>query len=553
MTQKPLFFFQYQWILAAFLAGALYALGFPTKNEFHVFLLPIIGFAVYFHLLKVLQKDGETFLKSLLITICFASGFNLVGFYWIPHTLYEFGGLSAPWNYLLSLLFALVIVPQLYLFLIFLTLIKHKIPTWFHWLRLRPTRFYITLALFLTLAEYFTPQQFPAHIGHSWLQLAPFLGLAPILGAPIFSFISFWLALELVALFYRRPVKIYFTVSLFIFLIFNFSQKLEKYPHNPQDEVTHNIRFVQANIGNLMKLSSEAGHVTSVAEVYQRFYQMSIQESEKFDHIDLIIWPETAFPHMMNSQKLKSSPSEIPDIIKDITSTMNAELFIGGYDENPQAANYYFEREYNTAFHFAANGSLKNVYHKQILIPFGEGLPFGPFNQFLSQYITNISYFAKGQTNTLFTSSKGAHFMAAICYEVLFSSFFRDYLNSIPQEKRPQFIINLTNDSWYGDTAEPLQHLFLAKWRALEFQMPILRMTNTGITSVIYPNGQESKRLGVFQQDILDYQLTTATINPTLFQKWGIFLTVLVALALITLVTLISSRAKSPLLRDHAA
>ena len=96
----------------------------------------------------------------------------------------------------------------------------------------------------------------------------------------------------------------------------------------------------------------------------------------------------------------------------------------------------------------------------------------------------------------------------------------RDYLNSVSTP--PHFILNLTNDSWYGDTAEPYQHLFLAKWRAIEFQIPVVRMTNTGVTSVIYPDGHESRQLEIFAEDILDIKLVTPEVRPTIFQKLGL-------------------------------
>ena len=69
-------------------------------------------------------------------------------------------------------------------------------------------------------------------------------------------------------------------------------------------------------------------------------------------------------------------------------------------------------------------------------------------------------------------------------------------------------------------TAEPEQHLFLSKWRALEFALPIVRMTNTGITSVIYANGEETKRSGLFVEEVQDIELHTSVREKTLFQKF---------------------------------
>jgi len=88
-------------------------------------------------------------------------------------------------------------------------------------------------------------------------------------------------------------------------------------------------------------------------------------------------------------------------------------------------------------------------------------------------------------------------------------------------EKEPHFIINLTNDSWYGISSEPYQHLFLSKWRAYEFKIPIIRMTNTGISSIIYPDGSESKRSKLSSVENLDLTFTFTDRAPTIYQRYG--------------------------------
>ncbi len=156
-----------------------------------------------------------------------------------------------------------------------------------------------------------------------------------------------------------------------------------------------------------------------------------------------------------------------------------------------------------------------------MLIPFGEGLPFGPLNPYLAKIIQNISYFAKGNRYTKFTLRNNKSFITAICYEILFSDYIRTFLNH-SGAKKPDFLINLTNDSWYGNTSEPYQHQYLSHWRALEFQIPIVRMTNTGISSILYPDGSESQRLKLFEVDTMDLDLHTPKSEATLWQHYGL-------------------------------
>lgn len=507
-----------------FVGGFLYAAGFPMTFAPNFFLFPIIGITLLLYSLGFVHENaGRSLLQQCLSLLAFSISYCLLGYYWIPYTLTEFGEVPFPFNYTLGVLFSLIIVPQFWVFIF-----GHKLFKKFNfkssYFVSSTSRRNMLFALILTLVEYFTPQQFPAHLGHPWIQLSPYLGLAPILGAPFFSFISYWITFALIGFIKKRAIDRWVIGILVVFLILNLSLKLE-IPE--KSDSSNHIRLVQGNIGNYIKINSEKGKLFAVSKVVETFKTLSLKEGK--DQIDLIVWPETAFPRLLSSDAMKVNPNIIPKIFKDTILESGAELFVGGYDKN-KYDEFFFESEFNTAFHFSSSAELKNYYHKMKLIPFGESLPFGPFNRHFAKVLQNISFFATGKKYSLFKTINDTPFSSAICYEILFSSFIRNYLNNV--ETQPEFMINITNDSWYGDTAEPHQHLFLAHWRALEFNLPIVRMTNTGITSFLLTDGSESKRLGVGEAEVLDYELKTNKRNPTLFQIWGIWGTVLVAIGL---------------------
>ncbi|MCO4793562.1 MAG: apolipoprotein N-acyltransferase [Bacteriovoracaceae bacterium] len=524
-----------------FIGGFLYASGFPMTFAPNFFLFPIIGIALLIFSLGIIHEDEERSLFSQILSLlCFSFPYCMLGYYWIPHTLNEFGDIPFPFNFVLGSLFSLIIVPQFWVFLIGHNLFKKfKFKTSF-FVSSNSHR-YCLYALVFTFVEYYTPQQFPAHLGHPWLQLSPYLGLAPILGAPFFSFLSYWMALSIIGFFKTRSIDKWFIGVFVLSMVFNIALKL-----TPLENHTHtnNIRLVQGNIGNYIKVNSEKGKLFAINNVLETFLNLSAKPST--EPIDLVVWPETAFPKLLSVEKMKQNPLYIPKIFKNTIAASGAELFVGGYDKN-KYDEYFFESEYNTAFHFTTGAHFKDYYHKMKLIPFGESLPFGPLNRYFSKLISNISFFAQGERYSLFTTKNGTPFTSAICYEILFSSFIKTYLNSV--EKQPHFLINITNDSWYGDTAEPYQHLFLAHWRALEFNLPIVRMTNTGITSILFPDGSESKRLGIGAEDILDYKLKTEDRAPTIFQKVGIWGVVLLSLFIYLLMYFVGkfTSKKSPL------
>lgn len=505
---------KYLSLIICLLAGMLYALGFPTFFGASVFVAPIIGFALFNWAL-----DQETSLKKqFILSLAYSLGFYLFGFYWIPHTLMEFGGLFFPVNQLLGLLFSFVIIPQVYCYVVLKKYIKHP----------------IFLAIGYVLLERFVPQQFPAHLGHPFLSLAPTVKLvfAPWAGAAFYSFLTAFIALTLVQ--HKtsgvKPKLYYGFIAAILFLHLPFL-----YPTPSKENLTSlKIRMVQPNIGNFLKIDSERGGANSIKTVLDNYYYLSTTDIPS--KRDLIIWPETAFPNLFFSETFKADHKlRLPQVINEVIINTGAELFIGGYDSKMASNEQSYKSDYNSAFHFSNQSYMKDVYHKMRLIPFGEGLPFGPLNPYLSGIITNISYFAEGDTYTGFKTDNQLSFVSVICYEVLFPTFVADMLNN--QKEEAQFMINLTNDSWYGDTAEPYQHLFLSKWRALEFNLPLIRSTNTGISTVVFPDGSESKRLLIGEKTYLDVDLEIAPRTPTLFQIFGIwsFLTITLVLLLIEL------------------
>jgi apolipoprotein N-acyltransferase len=500
-------------LLFSLLGGMLYASGFPLITGHSFFAGPILGFFLFNY---ALFKAEHSLKKQMLIALCFSFGFYLLGFYWIPDTLMEFGGLFFPFNHLLGLIFSLVIIPQVYIY----TTIQRKYQN------------AVFLSITYVLLEEFVPQQFPAHLGHSFLSLTPTipLKLAPFFGAPVYSFLTAFMALSALSHLRNKkaPLISYGLITIMVLLNFTLPSPFKGAALPPL-----NVRIIQPNIGNFLKIDSERGSVNSLKSVFDSYIELSTAPAAF--PIDLIIWPETAFPSLISSESLKLNPDDrgVPPTIAQIIEKTQSELFLGGYDLKPSSGPNDYESQYNSAFLFGTDKKLKEVYRKIHLIPFGEGLPFGPLNSILRKYITNVSYFAEGTKYASFKTKNGIPFIGAICYEILFSDFIRKFLNH--QEEAPQFLVNLTNDSWYGDTAELYQHLYLAKWRALEFNIPLIRSTNTGITTVIYHDGSESTRLNYQEKKSLDLEMKMFIRKDTVFQKFGLWM--VLALSLIFFLT----------------
>lgn len=510
--------------------GLLYSMGFP--HVFHTIgpLGPFLGLGLLFictHQVIFHQNAKTSKYKDWLIPLLvFLLSINLFGYYWIPYTISEFGEIHAPWNYLISSFFSLIILPQLFVFYFLI-----------HFIGKRSHIFSapLLIAILLTTLEIIIPQQFPTHLGHSWLSLAPYLFFAPLLGVPFYSFILYWPLFSAIKCLSEKKLVPQLLISFSILLLSLVISFL--FPLHFSPEQTMQVRLVQANIGNNLKIESEKFSGTAATSVQELYTQLSL--TPQATPIDLIIWPETAYPRIMQSADMQTLPYTIPLAINQTIGQSQAALLTGGYDLATKNENkYYFESQYNAAFFFEPHtpdfAKLSAVYHKRQLIPFGETLPFGPLNQRIGDLIPNISFFAKGERLPLF-QLKDKTFITSICYEVLFPSLIRDYLN---HHQRVDFLVNISNDSWYGKTIEPKQHLFLTHWRAVEFNLPIIRMTNTGHSSILYPDGSESHRSDLMKRQVLDLPLLLNERETTLYQRlgnWGMVIlwSTLIAIGLI--------------------
>lgn len=492
------------------IAGGLYSLCYPS------FLgpgwLPLLFISLPFFLWRL--EVAPTIKSTLLHVLAYNVGFNLVGYYWIPHTLREFGQLPYIVSVVLGLLFSLILQPHWWAYVL--------------WKKIRPeykwysqTGILIT-AFVMTLLERYFPQQFPTFAGSPWLHMSPYLGLAPYLGVVAFSFVTYWVCLEAYTQLLLHKFRPLVWISLFIFVVLNAVSPLK-------DKVTNKtipVRIVQANIGNFLKVQSESGDENSYKSIEQRYENLSSTQNGFIPK--LIVWPETAY-----SNTFYGAETTLAQTFKNIESATGAELLIGGYDQDMTKSTFEIIESIFNASILISDSKVKTSYHKNILIPFGETLPFGPLNKQIVSIVPAVSLFARGEGTPEMVTKDGYRFVTPICYEILESNYMRGLLN---QWGNNHLIINHTNDSWYGDTAEPHQHLFLSKWRAVEFQLPIVRSTNTGISSVIYPDATESKRLGIGETGILDVNVNLGTGEATLYQSYGIYplLGIVLILMLIT-------------------
>ena len=162
------------------------------------------------------------------------------------------------------------------------------------------------------------------------------------------------------------------------------------------------------------------------------------------------------------------------------------------------------------------DGSILSVYDKIHLVPFGEYLPFQDFLEKLGlMQLTKLpGGFIAGDRRRAMDVPRAPRMLPFICYEIIFPG------EAVPGGERPGWLLNLTNDGWFGISTGPYQHLQQARVRAIEEGLPLVRAANTGISAVIDPLGRIVKSLPLGAEGVLDASLPRR-IDAPLYARTG--------------------------------
>ncbi len=193
------------------------------------------------------------------------------------------------------------------------------------------------------------------------------------------------------------------------------------------------------------------------------------------DNPELIVWPETSVPGFLEDDK------DIHEAVKDLSNELSMPLLIG----SPTITfGDYFEKIYNSVI-LQSKGQVLDKYSKQHLVPFGEYIPLETNLYFIRELIPNpVGEYSPGTKYTIFNLKEGIDFGVTICFEDIFPELVNGFVRN-----GADFIINITNDAWFGDTSAPYQHAQASVFRAVENRVNVVRAANTGLSCFIDPRG----------------------------------------------------------------
>jgi len=224
-----------------------------------------------------------------------------------------------------------------------------------------------------------------------------------------------------------------------------------------------------------------------------------------------LIWPEAAFPFFLTREP--DALAQIAGLIKPST------VLITGAVRAASDANPRDQRGYNSIYVIDPNGSIRGIYDKVHLVPFGEYLPFQRVLERLGlmQLTKVIGGFLSGDRRRPMDIPGAPKMLPLVCYEAIFPGA------AVPPGERPGWMVNVTNDGWFGISSGPYQHFQQARVLAIAEGLPLVRAANTGISAVVDPVGRIINSLPLGVEGVLDARLPAA-IEPTFYVKYGSYL-----------------------------
>lgn len=358
-----------------------------------------------------------------------------------------------------------------------------------------------------------------------WRNLV-FIQIADVIGAFGVSFVLLGLNLLLfrVLVLRKDPKRSAFFVLLIAVALIGVTVygawRMDSVDSSASNQRRIRISVVQGNIPQDQKWNTKIKSI--IFEKYKRLTFMAALEKA-----DLVVWPETSFPGYLEDEPVLVSR------LRNMVRQSKADLLVGAPTIGNLNEGLKF---YNSAILYDSSGEEKKRTHKIHLVPFGEYIPLEPLLGVLRKWVA-IGHFTAGEERTIFVTEfldrdrpVKARFAVLICFEDIFPWLVHDLSG-----QGVDFLVNITNDAWFGKTAAPYQHAAASVFRAVENRVPVVRAANTGYSCFVSSTGQILDSVSDRGQEIFvtgqkTYELTLKKIGSFYANFGDVFFFVILAL-----------------------
>ena len=376
-------------------------------------------------------------------------------------------------------------------------------------------------------------------MGFTWNNLcytqSPYLAIIQIVSVVGPFGLSLWVYLLNILLFamivYRKESRfrlVSILIIIFLFPIIFGSLVLfgSKNGNNEQQKIT--VSVIQPNVDPNEKWNRE-NYTSNMGKLFN-LSRIEIIEHES----ELLVWPETAVPTYLRINR-RNSQFEIGNFLKEY----NAALITGAPDYQLNEKKYEY---FNSVFYLTQKPGKLKTYRKIRLVPFGEYIPFSETFDDLKKLNLGQGNFIAGEEITVFNYKKNDYSIAmtsVICFESSFSALVRQGV-----KKGSQLLAVVTNDAWFGNTSAPYLHAQIARFRAVENHIPVIRAANTGISMIIDKYGRILTK-SKFDEEIALTETVEIGQEKTFYSQTGNWIGVLCVIVMSVFVSLTFFRRKN--------
>jgi apolipoprotein N-acyltransferase len=475
--------------LLMLLCGALCALALPPFGWWP--LLPLL-----LPPLVITAMRAASAKRAFALGWCWGFGHHVAGLYWISNAL-----LVEPEKFAWLVPFAVSLIPAalaVYIGIFAVLLRRCNIKGW----RLMLCAALLWVGFEALRGTLFTG--FPWNLmGYSWIKLDAMLQVASLAGVYGLSFLAMLLAFLPLALMEKKRAAVTSSVAVTALLLGSIAfgtvrlQQADAQSLKPESERIQ-VRVVQGNIAQHYKWEDATRHASFMKHLTLTQQGEFLEEGGAKK---IIVWPETAVPYALGQDEklLALLKNALPE---------NAVLLTGALRVTPPEEQHF--QIWNNIYAVNAKGVVGH-YDKVHLVPFGEYVPLRRLLPFINKITHGSGDFSAGEMPKNIDLPKGFPVVAPlVCYEVIFST------GAIADTPEPDVIVNVTNDAWFGESTGPYQHLAMARVRAIEQGMPLIRAANTGISTVIDAYGRIIMSQPLGTEGVLDVYLPEK-LDKTLF------------------------------------
>ncbi|KZM50820.1 apolipoprotein N-acyltransferase [Labrenzia sp. OB1] len=276
------------------------------------------------------------------------------------------------------------------------------------------------------------------------------------------------------------------------------------------------IRIVQPSISQKDKWRPEFRD--TIFQTYLDMTEAPLGGTARVGMPRLVVWPESAVPFLLTQE---------PDALYRVAGALGeaSELVTGAIRAEAGAEGAVY---FNSVYLIGDDGTVRGIYDKVRLVPFGEFVPLRSVLDGLgiSNLAGPLEGFEAGFQRRELSTAGGLGFLPLICYEAIFP------VDLPGKTGAPAFLLNVTNDAWFGRTPGPYQHFAQARMRAIETGLPLIRAANTGISAIVDGTGEVIDALSVFEKGVIDGRLPQS-IGKTIYGRFGDATFLIVAILLV--------------------